>query len=121
MQHLLGLASLDPPLCVADVQVLWVLRVEVSHNVHPSEEQSMKCAQEAPPAAERQPPKRRPALTFCSGWPDASYWVLQSGSSVPSRWWGEEPCRPHVTNHHVLIEVQLLASRWKLQYIYIYV
>lgn len=113
MQHLLGFASLDPPLCVADVQVLWVLRVEVSHNVHPSEEQFMKCAQEAAPARERQPPKEAPALTFCSGWLDASYWVLQLGSSVPSRWWGVEPCRPRVTKHHVSIQVQLLAKRGK--------
>lgn len=110
MQHLLGFASLDPPLRVADVQVLWVLRVEVSHNVHPPEEQSMRCAQGAPPAAEHQSSKRRMALTFCSGWPDASCWVLQSGSSVPSRWWGGEPCRSHVANHHVFIKVQLFAG-----------
>lgn len=42
MKNLLGFAALDAPLSVADVQVLWVLCVEVGHNVHPSEKQSAK-------------------------------------------------------------------------------
>lgn len=35
LDNLFGLAVLNPPLCVADVQVFGVLRVEVSHNVCP--------------------------------------------------------------------------------------
>lgn len=37
MGNLFGFAALNPPLCVTDVQVFWVLCVEVSHDVHPSE------------------------------------------------------------------------------------
>lgn len=37
MGNLFGFAALNPPLCVTDVQVFWVLCVEVGHNVHPSE------------------------------------------------------------------------------------
>lgn len=40
--HLLGFAALDPPLRVTDVQVLWVLRVEVGHDVDPPEKQSLR-------------------------------------------------------------------------------
>lgn len=64
MQHLFGFTPLDPSLCVADVQVLWVLRVEICHNVHPSEEQCMKHVQETAPVAERQPRKERWLLLF---------------------------------------------------------
>lgn len=35
LDNLFGLAVLNPPLCVANVQVFRVLRVEVSHNVCP--------------------------------------------------------------------------------------
>lgn len=35
--NLFGFAALNPPLCVTNVQVFWILRVEVSHNVHPPE------------------------------------------------------------------------------------
>lgn len=35
MGNLFGFAVLNPPLCVTDVQVFGVLRVQVSHNVCP--------------------------------------------------------------------------------------
>lgn len=37
MGNLFSFAALNPPLCVTDVQVFWVLCVEVGHDVHPSE------------------------------------------------------------------------------------
>lgn len=37
MGNLFGFAALESPLCVTDVQVIWILCVEVSHNVQPSE------------------------------------------------------------------------------------
>ena len=37
MGNLFGFTALNPPLRVTDVQVFWVLCVEVGHNVHPSE------------------------------------------------------------------------------------
>lgn len=36
-ENLFGFAALNPPLCVTNVEVFRILRVEVGHNVHPSE------------------------------------------------------------------------------------
>lgn len=38
MENLFGFATLNPSLCVTNIQVLRILCIEVGHNVHPSEE-----------------------------------------------------------------------------------
>lgn len=36
-RNLFGFAALNPPLCVTNIQVFWILCAEVCHNVQPSE------------------------------------------------------------------------------------
>lgn len=38
--NLFGFAALNPPLCVANVQVFWILGVEVSHDIQPPAERT---------------------------------------------------------------------------------
>lgn len=45
MGNLFGFAALNPPLCVTNVQVFWILCVEVSHNIQPSEKYKLDVKQ----------------------------------------------------------------------------